>query len=392
MFSSHVARQLSAYYHEELPSVESRRVAEHLIGCPRCRAEFEQIKLGGKLAERMPLPTAPDSLWTGIENALDNRHQENTNVLRRRSRLKPLAIAAGFALLFIGSVVFVRFFRNQPGSEPSWEVARLAGMPRIGSIFFGDKGRLAVGQWLETDSSSRARIAVSNIGQVEIDSNTRIRLVETRATEHRLELARGRMRARISAPPKLFFVDTPSAVAEDLGCAYTLEVDDAGNSLLRVTAGWVSLQLKDRESAVPAGAACATRPGIGPGTPYFEDASERFRTALTRVDFEPNNARGSLNIVLAEARPRDAMTLWYLLSRVMESERGRVYDRLATLAPPPAGVTRAGVLSLSPEMLQRWRDAIERARGRLPAGPFEKGLKRFWTSTLGRVHKLEGKK
>src|SRR5438876_1202274 len=104
---------------------------------------------------------------------------------------------------------------------------------------------------------------------------------------------RGRMSARISAPPKLFFVNTPSAVAEDLGCAYTLEVDDAGNSLLRVTLGWVALQLKDRESLVPAGAACATRPGIGPGTPYFEDASELFRTALAKLDFEPNDTQWS---------------------------------------------------------------------------------------------------
>jgi hypothetical protein len=78
-------------------------------------------------------------------------------------------------------------------------------------------------------------------------------------------------------------VNTPSGVAEDLGCAYTLEVDDAGNSLLHVTAGWVSMQLNGRESAVPAGAACATRTGFGPGTPYFEDASETFRKALTRL-------------------------------------------------------------------------------------------------------------
>ena len=81
-----------------------------------------------------------------------------------------------------------------------------------------------------------------------------MRLLETQPTEHRLELARGKMSARIWAPPRLFFVDTPSAVAADLGCAYTLEVDDQGASLLQVTSGWVALELKDRESMVPAGA------------------------------------------------------------------------------------------------------------------------------------------
>jgi hypothetical protein len=38
----------------------------------------------------------------------------------------------------------------------------------------------------------------------------------------------------IWAPPRLFFVDTPSAVAADLGCSYTLEVKDDGAGVLRV--------------------------------------------------------------------------------------------------------------------------------------------------------------
>ena len=99
------------------------------------------------------------------------------------------------------------------------------------------------------------------------------------------------MSARIWAPPRLFFVDTPSAVAADLGCAYTLEVDENGGSLLRVTSGWVALQLKDRESIVPAGAACETQPGIGPGTPYFEDAPTVFREALRKIDLSMMRVR-----------------------------------------------------------------------------------------------------
>ena len=43
MFSKHVSSLTSAYYHDELSPAESRRVAEHLIGCPRCRGEFEEI-------------------------------------------------------------------------------------------------------------------------------------------------------------------------------------------------------------------------------------------------------------------------------------------------------------------------------------------------------------
>src|SRR3989442_8199092 len=398
MFSSHVARQFSAYHHAELSPEDSRRVAEHLIGCTRCRAEFEEIKLGAKLAQHLPLIAAPDSIWLKIEMAL-RQHPEALpdgrapDTLPRMRYLKPgLAFAAGLALLFLAGVFWLRLNRTE--ARPSWEVARLNGAPRINSNRIDNTGKLAVGQWLETDDISRARIDIGNVGQVEVDPNTRVRLVATQPTEHRLELARGRMSARISAPPKLFFVNTPSAIAEDLGCAYTLEVDDAGNSLLRVTLGWVALQLKDRESLVPAGAACATRPGIGPGTPYFEDASELFRTALAKLDFEPNDTQWSkipaLDIVLHQARTRDTMTLWYLLSRVDQNDRERVYVRMVELVPPPDGVTRDGVLRLDQEMLKRWRDRIDSDSHSLPEamrdfpGRIRTGIRRHLNQASGK--------
>jgi hypothetical protein len=367
MFAKHVSKQLSGYCHDELSTEESRQVAEHLIGCNRCRLEFEQVKFGVSLAEQLPLVPAPDSLWQEVE-ALINRPilpKKRWNAISFVTQPR-FAIPALVAVVLVVGLVALRRHYAEPLT--SWDVARLDGAPRIDAAPVVDKGKLAVGQWLETDSSSRAQIDVASIGRVEVDPNTRIRLVESKPTEHRLELARGRMSAHISAPPKLFFVNTPSGVAEDLGCAYTLEVDDAGRSLLHVALGWVSLQLRDRESVVPAGAACATWPGIGPGTPYFEDASEVFRTALTRLDFEPSDTQSSkiasLDLVLLNARPRDVMTLWYLLSRVDGNNRARVYERMVELAPSPEGVTRQGVLQLNQEMLNRWKYLIDSRNGR----------------------------
>src|ERR1041385_1153677 len=255
MFSKHVTALSSAYCHDQLPPQVSRKVAEHLLACPSCHAEFDEVKLGAKFADQLELVSAPDRLWATIASRLDQS--------ARRSHplpfLKSLAIAAGVALI-VGAAFLVRSTRLERAS-PSWRVAELVGAPRIGYVALNDQAKLSVGQWLETDANSRAKLDVANIGNVEIDPNTRVRLIETKPTEHRLELQRGRLSARISAPPKLFFVNTPSGVAEDLGCAYTLEVDDDGNSHLRVTLGWVALQLRDRESVVPAGAACVTRPG-----------------------------------------------------------------------------------------------------------------------------------
>ncbi len=245
--------------------------------------------------------------------------------------------------------------------RPSYRVVSLVGAPRVGSTRIESSGRLPVGQWLETDASSRARISVGDIGQVEVEPNTRIGLTLARPNEHRLSLQRGVMQALIWAPPGQFYVATPSAVAADLGCAYKLEVDDAGAGLLTVTMGWVAFERNGRESFVPAGARCETRPGTGPGTPYQEDASAAFRAALARLDFETagkESRMATLNTVLAEAREKDALTLWHLLYRDDEDERSRVYDRLAALVPPPAGVTRAGIVNRNQGMLDVWWDVL----------------------------------
>jgi len=55
-----------------------------------------------------------------------------------------------------------------------------------------------------------------------------------------------------------------------------------------------------------------------------------------------------------DARKNDALTLWHLLSRVSDADRPGVYDRLASLAPPPAGVSREGILRLDRPMLDAW--------------------------------------
>jgi hypothetical protein len=193
-----------------------------------------------------------------------------------------------------------------------------------------------------------------------IESNTRIRLLVTQADEHRIALDRGRLEASTWAPPRLFIVETPSATAVDLGCRYTLEVQDDGSSLLHVTLGLVALEHQDRETIVPAGAFCRTRTGAGPDTPFFEDSSPELQSALALVDsiMEGPERMRQLEIVLRESHVRDALSLWHLLPRLDAPSRGLIYDRLAQLIPPPPDVTREGIAALDPKMVRSWEKIV----------------------------------
>jgi FecR-like protein len=271
-------------------------------------------------------------------------------------------LAAVAATLLIAATLF--YFLRRPNLPvdpgPAWEVARLEGAPKVESKSISANSgvaKLGVGQTLVTDGSSRASITLDETGRVEVDAGSRLRLITNGPGRKRLSLERGTIHAVIWAPPGEFVVDTPSAVAVDLGCVYTLHVDDSGAGLLRTTMGWVGFKLNDHESFIPAGAVCNTRPTIGPGTPHREDASEIFRSSLYRFDFEaitPAERNELVRILLSQGRKTDAFTLWHLLSRVSDADRPAVYDRLAALAPPPVGVNREGILRLDRSMLDAW--------------------------------------
>jgi hypothetical protein len=270
------------------------------------------------------------------------------------------ALAATAAIVVAVAVAILVTHQKTPTAAnlAGWDVFVVSGKPRVGSdSFAGDTGRFSVGQILETDQASRASLQADDVGLIEVEKNTRLRLLTMAAGLKRIALDRGTIHARIWARPGEFVVDTPSALTVDLGCVYSLQVDDSGSGLVRTSMGWVGFTLNGRESFIPAGAACATRPKVGPGTPYFEDASAQFRTALSRFDFEDQTSQAratDLAVILNESRQRDALTLWHLLSRVDPAQRTSVYNRLQKLAPHPALVSREAVLRLDPPALDRW--------------------------------------
>jgi ferric-dicitrate binding protein FerR (iron transport regulator) len=337
MFGKHVTRHLSAYHHQELTAGEKLRVERHLQTCPKCRTAYEEIQLGARLASVLQVSSAPDLMLNGFRRM---------QPVSARRRWIPAVVAASFAAAMLMLAVLTR---SHIPAGPSWEVTGLPGT-----------SQLRPGDVLQTDTRSKAEVKIANIGQLLISPNTRIRLLVTKSDQHRIALDRGKVDAQTWAPPRLFIVDTPSASAIDLGCKYSLEVQDDGSSLLHVTLGLVALERNGYDTIVPAGAFCRTRRGTGPGTPFFEDSSTELQSALQRVDSldEGPERTQQLEIVIREAHVRDGLSLWHLLPHVDAQSRGLIYDRLAQLLPPPPDVTRDGIVALDPKMLDSWKKVV----------------------------------
>lgn len=366
-----VKNRLSELMDGNLPDDERTPVERHLAECAECRRELEAIRAVVHRAAALPTSLTPSrDLWGGIEGRLGpQKVLAGPSVVRSKFSnpaeiipdlqsnpaisIKPQPLKRVFGIAAALVVGLGSFWLASQSSKPSWQVARLEGTPRVGSAALETTGTIRVGQQLVTDATSRATIAIGIIGQVNVEPNSRLRLMKATMTDHRLALDRGTIHARIWAPPRLFFVETPSATAIDLGCEYDLAVGEDGSGVLHVTSGWVALEHEGRESVVPSGAMCITRPGHGPGTPFEEDAPEKLRRALEQFDFEEGRT-SALETIMAEARAADAMTLWNLVFRAGMEDRGKVYDRLVNLVTEPEGVTREGVLEGNNRMIAAW--------------------------------------
>jgi hypothetical protein len=282
----------------------------------------------------------PDPEVQRLENLLAplGHKLDKTPVLSLPKPIRvPYLLAIAASLLVLGGAVWVAWQRTRP----AWQVATVSGTPSL--------KRLAKGESISTDSQSQARLNLNDVGEVEVEPNTRLSVLAIRPDEQRLELDHGTIHALIWAPPGRFIVNTPSAQTVDLGCQYTLNVDASGVGLVEVSVGWVAFEDEGHESFIPAGAACITRPGKDPGIPYYQDASSELIDALHR--FDANADQSAVAVILDKARTRDAISLWHLLRRVQPDDRGRVYDRLAQFVTVPASVTREGVLAADAKMI-----------------------------------------
>jgi hypothetical protein len=234
-------------------------------------------------------------------------------------------------------------FLSKPTPASYWQVENIEGSSKIENEVFSEVGLFKVGESLETDALSRAKIRVGSIGEVEVDQDSKVKLIKTKPDEYKLALDKGKIHATIWAPPRLFFVETPSATAVDLGCMYTLEVDESGSTLLHVTSGWVALENNGQESIIPAGAVCETHKSSGTGTPYFKSSNLKFTNTLKIFDSGARDIE-IINTLLKSADKNDLLSLWHIIPKVDEQSREEIFYVMKKFITIPESITKEKII------------------------------------------------
>ncbi len=365
---------LNDYLGGKLIDEMRNEISLHLNKCHNCRKRSGELKIilksSGTLRKEIH---QGGELWESISEMNENDPEFNLpailySPLKRRDtpqyklkfrnrlfRSRWIAIGAPLSAILVAILISVLYFsKTQPAF---WQVETLEGSPAAGRIKIGDSGILPAGEWLTTDSHSKARLNTGLAGEVDVYPGSEVQLVSTKENDYKIYLKLGKIHTRTWAPANVFSVIIPSAYVIDAGGSYTIEVDKSGSSILKVINGNVVIKSGSDKEIVPAGAVCETMKNRNPGTPYFLNASAVFKAALLRYDFG-NGSHNDLETVIENAGLKDALSLWYLLKDARPDDVQLIYDKLAELVPPPWGVTYEGIKNGDSGMLLRWWEQL----------------------------------
>lgn len=298
---------------------------------------------------------ATDPFITSLEERLTPlRHQGNPPVALASRPRRTLALAASIALVTVIGIAWYASHRH----TPALGVEVIAGAPSVGGDSIASAAGLREGQWITTGSDDEARINIGTIGHVNVRPGSRLRLLRTAPDAQHLELARGEISAMITAPPRLFQVDTPHARAVDLGCIYDLRVADDGSTELRVNSGLVELAGKGRLSRVPGHAFCRSDPVDGPGLPYFEDEDAGWIAEVRR--YEETGSPDALASVLRSTSKGAALTLYHMIERADQDQREPLIKAAAALIAAPENCPIERLVQLDKDAMDAWWELMLR--------------------------------
>lgn len=277
---------------------------------------------------------------------------------RRRRRWPRFVIGSVVAAAAIALIAWPRAGEKPPADYACGAHASgFAFTARGGNVACGGSrvpaGVLPIGGTLDT-GAHEAELAIADIGSAQLSAKTRVRLDATSTERHQLYLERGRMHAFVSAPPRIFAVGTPSGQVTDLGCEYTLEVDDAGAGSIEVMSGMVELEAANGGViVVPAGASARLLAGRRASLPLAKGANAALVAAVGDFHAGVADARDR---ILASAKPSDAITVANLARITDRNERRFVLDRLMELAKAPQAMSVDDIEQL--DLLDMWFDEI----------------------------------
>lgn len=266
----------------------------------------------------------------------------NTSVVKR-------VLLGLIALVVIAAVIYFLFLGTS-----SWEITAVKGKATVNGDAVSQGDNFDQGTALITADNSTVTINIKDIGNLEVDANTKISRL---SGNNQLRLEKGKITKSASNSKESVSVLTQLAEYREYSpnSSYILTIDEDYTSTLNVKSGQMTVDVNGFESYVPKGYYCVvSRDHLA--VPYNPNSNPELIQKL--INFT-GSTDPQLSVIVTLASTDDALSLWHVLQMASTENRGIVYNRLFELVPHGQNITKEGVMKLDEKMLQSWLDEIQ---------------------------------
>ncbi len=265
---------------------------------------------------------------------------------------KIILILLPFVLLATAYIVYDLQKNNSP-----WKIKTAEGM-----IFINGKanntGTISEGESLLSSDSSKAEILIPRSGSIVVDQNTAIILEKAKDGDNRIKLEKGFVTIKNISEESDFTIDLKNCSVSDRSGEITVSVDESENAKISVNFGFTEISYNNESYFLNERYVCDIMDGKKPGTPYSSDAPDTLMKEIKNFDYN-NGGENSVDNITSMARKSDMLTLLAIIPRSSSLKRVTLFQTITNHFPPPANVTRRGIMKADKKMLHLWWEEIK---------------------------------
>lgn len=213
-----------------------------------------------------------------------------------------------------------------------------------------------MGQRLVTLDDTKLQIIIRDQGVLTLFDNTDLSIVTANTEENRILLKYGKAEFIPLFYQSNFFINFNGSEINAYNSKFTAAIDSLNSTEIFVETGKILITTRNESLWLSHNYFSKIEDGQIIRLPYHKDASRKLKRELVQFDYSGDYA--AMTKILRDSKPKDALTLHYLLYKVEPAHREMVYNKLKNFVPLPSGVNKDGIIRLDKKMMTKWWNAI----------------------------------
>ncbi len=393
---------LHDYVDGQLNLVTKNEVKNHLYGCDLCFKEYQRIQSFFEILKSLPYTLKPkeDIVADFSKELLDKSLRESGDDLNishsakkkiekeqrkqeaklkadwsvsKKSRasktitvpiysLKYISMRRNRNRLFLLSIIIVLlaaayFIYNFQKRNSPWNFEILSGNVLVNGKQM-PANILTENETIRTQDNAQAIIFIPQTGKIQLMPASEITIIKAEDGDNKIKLNGGTIHVISSADMPDLTVEFSLAEVRDRSGTFTLTATAEKKALLNVEAGFVEINYGDEKIFVKDGYTCKLLSGGVPSIPYRINAPDSLKNMVENFSAAEDNSSVA-DLIISSAGKDDMLTLLAMIPRVSQLQRQIIFQTIANHFPPPANVTRLGILKADEDMLYKWWEDME---------------------------------